>query len=79
MDKLVAWKPLSFSLLSTSLEFFIDQNIFFSDLSYTVSKYFMTSALMSVRQEVNNFESSKVVQELEFAMNLAYMFFMKLG
>ena len=36
----------------------------------------MTSALMSVRQEVNNFESSKVVQELEFAMNLAlYVFY----
>ena len=31
----------------------------------------MTLALMTVRQEVNNFESSAVVQELEFAMNLA--------
>ena len=31
----------------------------------------MTLALMAVRQEVNNFESSVVVQELEFAMNLA--------
>ena len=30
----------------------------------------MTLALMTVRQEVNNFESSAVVQELEFAMNL---------
>ena len=50
---------------------FIDQNIFFPDLSYTVSQYFMTLALMAVRQEVNNFESSVVVQELEFAMNLA--------
>ena len=29
---------------------------------------------------MNNFESSVVVQELEFAMNLAlYVFFMKLG
>ena len=28
----------------------------------------MTLALMAVRQEVNNFESSVVVQELEFAM-----------
>ena len=43
----------------------------FPDLSYTVSQYFMTLALMAVRQEVNNFESSVVVQELEFAMNLA--------
>ena len=31
----------------------------------------MTLALMAVRQEVNNFEISVVVQELEFAMNLA--------
>ena len=36
-----------------------------------VSQYLMTLALMAVRQEVNNFESSKVVQELEFAKNLA--------
>ena len=43
----------------------------FPDLSYAVSQYFMTLALMAVRQEVNNFESSVVVQELEFAMNLA--------
>ena len=37
----------------------------------------MTLALMAVRQEVNNFESSVVVQELEFAkpsfsLNLDY-------
>ena len=31
----------------------------------------MTLALMAVRQEVNNFESAVVVQEREFAMNLA--------
>ena len=31
----------------------------------------MTLALMALRNEVNNFESSAVVQELEFAMNLA--------
>ena len=43
----------------------------FPVLSYTVSQYFMTLALMAVRQEVNNFESSVVVQELKFAMNLA--------
>ena len=43
----------------------------FPDLSYTVSQYFMTLALMAVRQEVNNFENSVFVQELEFAMNLA--------
>ena len=67
----MAWKPLSFSLLCTSPEFFIDQNIFFPNLSYTVSQYFMTLALKAERQEVNNFESSVVIQELEFAMNLA--------
>ena len=71
MDKLVTCKPLSFSLLSNSPAFFIDQNMFFPDLSYTVSQYFMTLALMAVRQEVNNFENSVVVQELEFAINLA--------
>ena len=75
MDKLVAWKPLSFSLLSTSPECFIDQNIFFTDLSYTGSQYCMTSALMAVRQDVNKFESSVVVQELDLAMNLAYTVF----
>ena len=31
---------------------------------------FMALALMAVRQEINNFESSVVVQELEFAINL---------
>ena len=50
---------------------FKDQNIFFPDFSYTISQFFMTLALMAVRQEVNNFEGSVVVQELEFAMNLA--------
>ena len=50
---------------------FIGQNIFSPDLSYTVSVYFMALALMAVRQEVNDFESYVVVQELEFAMNLS--------
>ena len=40
----------------------------------------MTLALMAMRQEVNNFESSVVVQELEFAMNLAlYGLLLSLG
>ena len=43
----------------------------FPDLSYTVSQNFITLALTAVRHEVNNFKSSVVVQELEFAMNLA--------
>ena len=43
----------------------------FPDLSYTVSQFFMTLALMAVTQEVNILESSEVVQELEFAMNQA--------
>ena len=65
------WTNLSPGNLYLHLICFIDMNIFSSDLSYTVSQYFMTLALMAVRQEVNNFESSIVVQELEFAMNLA--------
>ena len=60
---------ISFSVISTLPEFFYMPEHIFPDLSYTVSQYFMTLAL----QEVNNFESSVVVQELEFAMNLAYM------
>ena len=40
----------------------------------------MTLALMEVRQEVNNFESSVVVKELEFAINLAlYGLLLSLG
>ena len=34
----------------------------------------MTLTLMAVRQEVNNFESSVVVQELEFARLKVYMY-----
>ena len=61
---------LYLSVYFTSPEFFfIDHNIFFPNLSYTVSQYFMTLALMAVRQEVNNLEISVVVQELEFTMN----------
>ena len=56
VDKLVALNPLLLSLLSTSREFFIDQNIFFPDLSYEVSQYLMTLALIAVRQEINNLE-----------------------
>ena len=41
-------------------------------------QYFMTLALMEVRQEVNNFESSVVVQDLEFAMNHALMFLLNM-
>ena len=52
---------LSVYYRSTSPAFSIDKNIFLPDLSYTVSQYFMTLALMTVRQEVNNFESSVVV------------------
>ena len=35
-------------------------SIFFPDLSYTISQYFMTLALMAVRQEVYNFKISDV-------------------
>ena len=75
MDKHVARNPLHFNLLSTSPEFFIDQNQFLFEVSYTVSQYLMTLDLIAVRQEVNNLESSVVVQELKFAINLACMVF----
>ena len=68
MDKLVTY---IFQFTKYFARFFIGQNIFFPDLSYKGSQYVMTLALMAVIQEVNNFESSVVVQELEFAMNLA--------
>ena len=75
MDKLVARSPLHFNLLSTSPEFFIDQNQFLFEVLYTVSQYLMTLDLIAVRQEVNDLISSVVVQELEFAINLAFMVF----
>ena len=72
VDKLVALNPLHFSLLNTSTEcFFFYQNQFLFEVSYTVSQYVMTQDLIAVRQEVNNLESSVVVQELEFAINVA--------
>ena len=60
-----------FQLTKYLTRIFYRPELIFPDLSYTVSQYFMTLALMAVRQDVNNFESSVVVQELEFAMNLA--------
>ena len=42
VGKLVARNPLHFNLLSTSPEFFIDQNQFLFEVSYTVSQYRMT-------------------------------------
>ena len=54
---------ISFSLLSTSPEFFYRPEHIFPDLPYTVSQFFMTLALMAVRQEVNNFDSSVVVYQ----------------
>ena len=55
VDKLDARNPLDFSLSRPSVEFLIDQNIFFLDLSYTLSQYLITWILIAVRQEVNNF------------------------
>ena len=82
---ILLWHSLSlpynyFQFAKYFTRIFIDQNIFYPDLSYTVSQYFMTLALMAVSQEINNLESSVVVQELEFAMNLAlYRLDMKLN
>ena len=44
---------------------------FLPDLSYTFSQYLITCFFTAVRHEVNNLESSVVVQELELAINLA--------
>ena len=49
--------------------FFTDQNIFCLYLSYTFK--LSTRDLTAVMQEVNRLKSSVVVQELEFATNLA--------
>ena len=58
-------KSLALSLSKISPEFLIDQNRFLPDLSYTFSQYLITCFLTAVRHEVNNLESSVVVQELE--------------
>ena len=66
-----ACEPRDFSLFNTSHEFLIDQNRFLPDLSWTFSQYLITWFLIAVRQEVSNFDSSAVVDELEFAINCA--------
>ena len=65
MDKVVALKSLALSLSKILPEFLIYQNRFLQDLSYTFSQYLITCFLAAVKYEVNNFESSVVVQELE--------------
>ena len=60
---MVVLKFLALSLSKISPEFFIDQNRFLSDLSYTFSNYLITCFLTAVRHEVNNLESSFVLQE----------------
>ena len=65
-------KSLALSLSKISPEFLIDQHRFLPDLSYTFSQYLIT-CLTAVRHEVNNLESSVVVQELELAINLALL------
>ena len=68
---MILFYNLALSLSKISPEFLIDQNRFLPDLSYTFSQYLITCFLTAVRHEVNNLESSVVVQELELAMNLA--------
>ena len=68
---MVALKSQALSLSKISPVFLIDQNRFLPDLSYAFSHYLITSFLTAVRHEVNNLESSVVVQKLELAMNLA--------
>ena len=48
---------------------FLKTRIYFSLIVHTW--YFITIALIALRQEMNNFEKSVVVQELEFAIDLA--------
>ena len=51
--------------------------LFLPDLSYTFSQYLITCLFTAVRHEVNNLESSVIVQELELAINLALYGFME--
>ena len=51
--------------------------LFLPDLSFTFSQYFIACFLTAVRHDVNNLESSVVVQELELAINLALSGFME--
>ena len=67
MDKLVVLKSLALSLTKFSPELLIDQNRFLPDVSYTYSQYLITS-LTAVSHEVNNLESSVVVQKQELAL-----------
>ena len=53
--------------------------LFLPDLSYTFSQYLITCLFTAVRHEVNNLESSVIVQELELAINLVYMVLWRLG
>ena len=68
---MVALKSLALSFSGISPDFLIDKNRFLPDLSYTISQYLITYFLIVVRHEVNNLESSVVLQELELAINLA--------
>ena len=67
---MVALKSLALSVSKISPEFLIDQNRFLPDLSCTFSQYLIT-ILTAIRHEVNNLESSVVVQEQGLAINLA--------
>ena len=65
VDKLVVLKSLALSLSYTSPEILIDKHRFLPDLAYTYlfavpNNIFLTA----VRHEVNNLESSVVVQGL---------------
>ena len=66
---MVALNSLALSLSKISPEFFIDQNRFLPDLSYTFSQNLITCFVTAVRH--NNLKTSVVVQELELAICLA--------
>ena len=67
----MALKSLTLNLSEILPEFLIDQNRFLPALSYIISQYFILRVLTAVKHEVNNLESSVVLQELELAINLA--------
>ena len=72
VDKLVALKYLALSLSKNSPDFLKDIGIY---LFTVLDSMFFTA----VRHEVNNLETSVVVQELELAINLALFVLWSLG
>ena len=71
VDKLVPLKSLALILFKISPEFLIVQKSFFTGSLICFFTVLDNMFLTAVRHEVNNLESSVVVQELELAIKLA--------